>query len=128
MEIQRRDDSRSPFPKFRIGVRGFIFIGLWVVGILIAGLFDGIPVTEVDQRRYNDGMRKAELMRDYQLEEETFLARDALHHSKTWSWCVQILSVESFRGLSAVWFKTHSLPPFWLLESTFELTQVAGVR
>lgn len=71
---------------FRFSTRGYVFIGIWIAGLLAAGLFNGVEVTEENQRLYNQGMTKAEVMRDLELEEDTFLAQHRLHEAKTWGW------------------------------------------
>ena len=75
-----------PRRRFSISTRGYVYIGIWIAGLLAAGLFTGVPVTEENQRLYNQGMRKAELMRDVELEEDTRLAQGRLREAKTWSW------------------------------------------
>mgnify|MGYP000586444763 CR=1 FL=1 len=78
-------ERRSRF-RFNFGPKTIFFIALWVVGLLVGGLFNGFEVSERDQRLFNEGMRKADLLRDLELEEDTYLARARLDESKTWMW------------------------------------------
>jgi hypothetical protein len=78
--------SGATAPRWHLGPRGAIFLGIWVVGLLTAGLFNGVEVSETSQRLYNDGMRKAELMRDYDLEQDTVKAQYEYQASRTWAW------------------------------------------
>ena len=77
----------EPFPfQFQLGTRGKTIVALWAIGLIAAVFFNGAPVSEQSQRLYNDGMLKAELMRDMQLEEDFRNAKALFHDSKTWSW------------------------------------------
>lgn len=84
---QSQSNNRHPRRLFNfIGTRGWICLCLWVAGLFAASMFNGVEVSERNQMLYNQGMRKADLMRDLELEEDTRNARIKYESSRTWSW------------------------------------------
>jgi hypothetical protein len=74
--VQRQE--QAPRRLFQLTPKSVVWLALWAAGLLAAGLFTGSEVTEVSQRLYNEGMRKADLLRDVELEEDVYLAQGRL--------------------------------------------------
>jgi hypothetical protein len=75
--VQRQE--HAPQRLFQLTPKRVAWLAVWVVGLLAAGFFTGSEVTETSQRLYNEGMRKADLLRDVELEEDVYLAQGRLY-------------------------------------------------